>query len=51
MCLQLVLRLERGLGQGGQELARGGLKRLGNMGCNNAGQAGTDRVNNRDLGT
>ena len=44
------LRLMRGLElKLEMELVRGGL--LDNKGCNNAGQAGTDRANNGDLGT
>ena len=43
-------RLKRGLVPKLEiELVRGGL--LDNKGCNNAGQAGTDRANNGDLGT
>ena len=46
----LVPRLKRGLDlKLEMELVRGGL--LDNKGCNNAGQAGTDRANNGDLGT
>lgn len=47
---ELVLKPERGLGLE-QELVRGGLQRLDNKDCNNAAQAGTDRANNRGLGT
>ena len=47
---ELVLRLARELGQE-QELVWGGPQSLGNMGCNNAAQVGTDRANNRGLGT
>ena len=34
-----------------QELVHGGRQRLDNKGCNNAAQAGTDRANNKGLGT
>ena len=46
----LVPRLKRGLElKLEMELVRGEL--LDSKGCNNAGQAGTDRANNGDLGT